>query len=49
MSLEGYDQGEWILADYGDFLVHVFSGKARLNFDLERLWKNAKPVSFPPE
>ncbi len=49
MSVEGYDQGEWILADYGDFLVHIFSEKARLNYDLERLWKNAKPLAFPPE
>ncbi|MSV28037.1 MAG: ribosome silencing factor, partial [Bryobacterales bacterium] len=49
MSVEGYDQAEWILADYGDFLVHIFSEKARLNYDLERLWKNAKPLAIPPE
>ncbi|MGO9229138.1 MAG: ribosome silencing factor [Bryobacteraceae bacterium] len=49
MSLEGYDQGEWILADYGDVLVHVFSVKARSYYDLERLWRNAKLVEIPPE
>ena len=48
-SLEGYNQAEWILADYGDFLVHVFSEKARSYYDLERLWRNAKDVPIPPE
>ena len=49
MSLEGYEQGEWVLADYGDMLVHVFSVKARAYYDLERLWRNAKPVEIPSE
>ena len=49
MSLEGYEQGEWVLADYGDLLVHVFSAKARAYYDLERLWRNAKPVGIPSE
>jgi len=49
MSLEGYQQGEWILADYGDLLVHVFSAKARAYYDLERLWRSAKTVEIPPE
>lgn len=48
-SLEGYKQAEWILADYGDFLVHVFSEKARAYYDLERLWRNAKQLPVPPE
>src|SRR5437899_9935542 len=48
-SIEGYNQAEWILADYGDFLVHVFSEKARDYYDLERLWRSAKDVSIPPE
>ncbi|MGH9720894.1 MAG: ribosome silencing factor [Bryobacteraceae bacterium] len=47
MSLEGYNQAEWILADYGDFIVHVFSEKARAYYDLERLWRNAKSVAIP--
>ena len=46
-SVEGYTQAEWILADYGDFLVHVFSEKARAYYDLERLWRSAKPVPIP--
>jgi ribosome-associated protein len=41
-QVEGYKQGEWILVDYVDFVVHVFSEKARKYYDLERLWKTAK-------
>ncbi|MBV8819737.1 MAG: ribosome silencing factor [Acidobacteriaceae bacterium] len=44
ISVEGYDQAEWILADYGDFLIHVFSEKARTYYDLERLWRHARVV-----
>ena len=40
--VEGYKQAEWILVDYVDFIVHVFSEKARKFYDLERLWKTAK-------
>jgi ribosome-associated protein len=40
--VEGYKQGEWILVDYVDFVVHVFSEKARKFYDLERLWKTAR-------
>ena len=49
LSLEGYSQAEWVLADYGDFLVHVFSPAAREYYGLERLWRSAKPVEIPPE
>jgi ribosome-associated protein len=48
-SVEGYTQAEWVLADYGDLLVHVFSPKARQYYDLERLWRSAKTVEIPPE
>jgi ribosome-associated protein len=40
--VEGYNQAEWVLVDYVDFVVHVFSEKARKFYDLERLWKSAK-------
>jgi ribosome-associated protein len=40
--VEGYRQAEWVLIDYVDFVVHVFSEKARKFYDLERLWKTAK-------
>jgi len=39
---EGYDQAEWVLIDYVDFVVHIFSENARKFYDLERLWKTAK-------
>ena len=48
-SLEGYNQAEWVLADYGDLLVHIFSPKARDYYDLERLWRSAKAVEIPAE
>jgi len=47
ISLEGYNQAEWVLADYGDLLVHIFSPKARDYYDLERLWRSAKTVAIP--
>ena len=39
---EGYKQAEWVLLDYVDFVIHIFSEKARQFYDLERLWKSAK-------
>lgn len=47
-AVEGYDNAEWILADYGDFIVHIFSEKAREFYDLERLWRAAHTVEIPP-
>ncbi len=44
VSVEGYETAEWILMDYGDFLVHIFSEGARRYYDLERLWRHAKTV-----
>ena len=41
---EGYKQAEWVLLDYVDFVVHVFSEKARKFYDLERLWKSARKL-----
>ena len=48
-SVEGYNQAEWVLADYGDLLIHIFSPKAREYYSLERLWRNAKTVEIPAE
>ena len=47
LNLEGYQNAEWILADYGDFIVHVFSERTRAYYDLERLWRQAKVVAVP--
>src|SRR5260370_25791248 len=46
LSVEGYNQAEWVLVDYGDFLVHIFSPNAREYYNLERLWRNAKTLEF---
>lgn len=40
--IEGYRQAEWVLLDYVDFVVHIFSERARRFYDLERLWKSAE-------
>jgi ribosome-associated protein len=47
--VEGYKTAEWILLDFGDFVVHVFEQKARKFYDLERLWRESKRVALPAE
>ncbi|MDX6446680.1 MAG: ribosome-associated protein [Blastocatellia bacterium] len=47
--VEGYQTAEWILVDYGDFVVHVFDDKARRFYDLERLWRESKRIDVSPE
>jgi ribosome-associated protein len=49
LRVEGYKTAEWILLDYGDFVVHVFDEKARKFYDLERLWRDSKQVELPAE
>ena len=44
-SVEGYTQAEWVLLDYVDFVLHIFSERARKFYDLERLWKSARKLS----
>jgi ribosome-associated protein len=47
--IEGYNTAEWVLVDYGDFVVHVFEDKARRFYDLERLWRDASRVPLPAD
>ncbi|HEV8589830.1 MAG TPA: ribosome silencing factor [Pyrinomonadaceae bacterium] len=47
--VEGYQAAEWILIDYGDFIVHVFDEKARRFYDLEYLWREARRLDISPE
>ena len=47
--VEGYQVGEWVLLDYMDFIVHIFSSKARAFYDLERLWRPAKRLPVPDD
>ena len=44
---EGYDSAEWVLLDYGGFVIHVFAERARLFYDIERLWRKAPRVDVP--
>ncbi len=47
--VEGYNSAEWVLVDYGDFIIHVFDDKARRFYDLERLWREATRVKLPSD
>jgi ribosome-associated protein len=46
---EGYEEGRWIVIDYGDVMVHLFDAEARGYWDIEQLWNDAKPVPLPAE
>ena len=46
LHIEGYTNAEWILMDYGPFIVHVFNEKSRQFYDLERLWRDAEKVDL---
>ncbi len=49
ISVEGSDGSEWVLCDFGDFIVHVFTAQAREYYDLERLWKQGEVITPPSE
>jgi len=42
--IEGYQNSEWILMDYFDLVIHIFSKEARAFYDLERLWRDGKKL-----
>lgn len=44
--VEGYPRQEWILLDYSDFVVHIFTPRSRSFYDLERLWGGATRVEM---
>ena len=46
---EGIEKSEWILLDYFNFVVHVFSRDCRAFYGLERLWGSAQRIEFPDE
>ncbi len=47
LSVEGLRDLQWVLMDYGDFLVHVFVDDTRSYYDLERLWGDAPRLEIP--
>lgn len=46
LSVEGKENAEWILMDYGDFLVHVFTRSSRDYYSLDKLWGDAPRVQY---
>jgi ribosome-associated protein len=46
LSVEGKENAEWILMDYGEFIVHIFSPTAREYYSLEKLWGDGKKLSL---
>ncbi len=44
---EGKHGAEWVLLDYTNFVVHIFSERARQYYDLERLWRTAERLDIP--
>ena len=49
LSVEGYNDGRWVLMDFGDIVVHIFLDALREYYDLESLWADAPRVKVPSE
>ncbi|MEO6655708.1 MAG: ribosome silencing factor [Pyrinomonadaceae bacterium] len=49
VRIEGYSSADWVLLDYGDFIVHIFNGESREFYDLARLWRDARRVEIPAD
>jgi ribosome-associated protein len=45
LHVEGYNRAQWVLLDYGDFVVHIFQEEPRRFYSLERLWGDAPDVT----
>jgi ribosome-associated protein len=46
LGIEGSEEGRWVLIDYGDFVVHIFSVEARAYYALEEIWGDAEPLEW---
>lgn len=46
--IEGMSEGEWVLMDYGDIIIHIFVDEQRHYYNLEKLWGDAKPMDIQP-
>jgi len=46
ISIDGANEGNWILMDYDEFVIHIFTDEYRLYYDLERLWRDSKLIRF---
>lgn len=47
VRVEGLNEAEWVLADYGTFVVHVFHTETRRYYELERLWADVASIDWP--
>ncbi len=45
--VEGYDRAEWVLMDYFDFIIHIFTPSTREFYSLDRLWGQAERIEIP--
>src|SRR5699024_7201643 len=45
-QIEGYQNANWILMDYGDLVIHIFDEENRLFYDLERIWRDGQSLSI---
>ena len=45
-QVEGYSEGNWVLLDYSDIIVHVFDRENRLFYDLERIWRDGNRINI---
>lgn len=45
-QIEGYGSASWILMDYNDIIIHIFSEESRIFYDLERIWRDGKAVEL---
>ncbi|MGI9610451.1 MAG: ribosome silencing factor [Acidimicrobiia bacterium] len=48
LRVEGGEEGDWVLLDFGDIVVHVFQAQPRAFYDLERLWADAPRIAWEP-
>ncbi len=46
VRIEGYSSAEWVLLDYGDFVIHIFNREAREFYDLARLWRDSGQIDL---
>ncbi len=49
INIDGLNEGNWILMDYDDFVVHIFTDEYKDYYDLERLWRDSKSVRIKGE
>lgn len=49
LDMEGFDEGRWVVVDFGDIIVHVFLEEVRKHYNLDELWERAPQLEIPEE